>query len=135
MLSTLINKISEYIKVKGQQIKLEVISHMSKLLSHVLVVSFLVLLGLFLILFLSFGLSAYLNEVLESTFLGYFVTGGIYLFVLIVIALLAKAGKVQRWIEKMILKGKTWRFGNNIDTLYPPKLSIPPVAPFCGHHQ
>jgi hypothetical protein len=104
MLSKLINRITEYIKVKGQQIKLEVISHMSKLLSHVLVVSFLVLLGLFLILFLSFGLSAYLNEVLESTFLGYFVTGGIYLFVLIVIALLAKAGKVQRWIEKMILK-------------------------------
>lgn len=104
MLATLINKISEYIKVKGQQIKLEVISHMSKLLSHVLVVSFLCLLGLFLVLFLSFGLSAYLNEVLESTFLGYFVTGGIYLLVLIIIALLAKAGKIQQWIEKLILK-------------------------------
>ena len=104
MLSTLINRISEYIKVKGQQIKLEVISHVSKLLSHVLVFSFLALLGLFLILFLSFGLSAYLNEALGSAYLGYFVTGGIYLLVLIIIALLAKAGKIQLWIEKLILK-------------------------------
>ena len=104
MLSTLINKISEYIKVKGQQIKLEVISHVSRLLSHVLVVSFLTILGLFLILFLSFGLSAYLNEILVSTFLGYFVTGGIYFLVLIIIGLLARAGKIQRWIEALIMK-------------------------------
>ena len=104
MLTTLINRLTEYIKVKRQQIKLEVISHVSKLLSHILVVSFLALLGLFLILFLSFGLSAYLNEVLESAFWGYFITGGVYLLVLIIIGLLAKTGRFQRWVEMFILK-------------------------------
>ena len=104
MLSTLVNRITEYIKVKGQQIKLEVISHVSRLLSHVLVVGFLILLGLFLIFFLSFGLSAYLNEILESSFLGYFVIGAVYLLALIVIGLLARTGRIQRWIEALILK-------------------------------
>ncbi len=103
MLSALINRITEYVKIKGQQIKLEIIGHVAKLLGHVLVVSFIAILGLFLILFLSFAVGAYLNELFESTYLGYLAVAGGYFLVVIIIALLARTGRIQKWIETLIL--------------------------------
>ena len=104
MLSTLINRITEYIKIKAQQIKLEIISHSAKFLSHVIVVGFLSVLGLFLMFFVSFGLSAYFNELFGSSYLGYLMVGGLYFLVILIIAILAKTGVIQKWIEAVIVK-------------------------------
>ncbi|MCP4459733.1 MAG: phage holin family protein [Cytophagales bacterium] len=104
MFSALINRITEYIKLKSQQIKLEIISHSARLLSHVIVVGFLGVLGLFMILLLSVGLSAYFNEVFESVYLGYLIVAGGYFLLILIIAIMAKTGVIQNWIEATILK-------------------------------
>lgn len=90
--------------MKVQQIKLELVGHMAKLMGHVLVVVMLAFLGLFFVLFLSFALGALLNELLQSAYWGYFIVAGAYFLVFIIIALLAKSGHIQRWIEAAILK-------------------------------
>jgi len=104
MLTALINRITEYIKIKTEQIKLEIIGHSARLLSHVLVVGFLVILGLFFLFFISFGLSAYFNQLFNSTFLGYLTVAGLYLLVIVLISILARTGKIQNWIEATIVK-------------------------------
>lgn len=103
MFSVVVNRITEYIKVKGQQVKLEIISHLARFLSRLLVIGFLGVLGLFLIFFMSFGLSALLNQFFESAYLGYLIVAGIYLLVILLISLFNKKGVIQRWIEVFIL--------------------------------
>ena len=100
----LIGRITEYVKLKIQQIKLELVGHIARLMSQLLVVLFLVVLALFMILFLSFAASAFLNELLESNYLGYLIVAGLYFIAFLIIGMLAKSGRIQGWIEEAILR-------------------------------
>ncbi len=104
MLSGVINRLTEYVKLKAEQVKLEVMARMASVLSQVLVFSMIAFLGLFLIFFLSFALGSYLNEILDSQYLGHLIIAGAYFLVLVIIGLFAKTGKIQGWIETLILK-------------------------------
>ena len=103
MIAGLIERIKEYIKLKIEQIKLEMVGHVARLMSHLIVVFLLIVLGLFMILFLSFALGALLNEVLESNYLGYLIIAGLYLLAVLILAFLSKSGKAQEWIESAII--------------------------------
>lgn len=104
MLSGVINRLTEYVKLKAEQVKLEVMARMASVLSQVLVFSLMAFLGLFLIFFLSFALGSYLNELMSSQYLGHLIVAGAYFIVLLIIGLLAKTGKIQNWLETIILK-------------------------------
>ena len=104
MLSGIINRLTEYFKLKAEQIKLEVMARVAGVLSQVLVFSLVAFLGLFLIFFLSFALGSYLNEILESQYQGHLIVSGAYFLLLIIIILLARTGKIQGWLESAILK-------------------------------
>lgn len=104
MLTALINRLTEYLKIKAEQIKLQVIGHVAKLMSHVIVLSLLVFLGLFFFFFLSFAFGSFLNEVFESSYLGHLCVGGIYFLLILLIGILAKTGRIQAWLEILILK-------------------------------
>ncbi len=103
MLGGIIERVNDYFKLKAEQIKLEVMARVARLLGHVAVLAAIAFLSLFTVLFLSFALANYLNELLESSHLGYLILGGFYFLIMIIIALLAKRGTIQGWIEKMIL--------------------------------
>ena len=103
MIAGLIERIKEYIKLKIEQIKLEMVGHVARLMSQVIVLFLLVILGLFTLLFLSFALGALLNELLESNYLGFLIIAGIYLIAVLILASLSKSGKVQGWIESAII--------------------------------
>lgn len=103
MFSTVVDRITEYLKIKGQQIKLEIVSRSARLLSHVIVVGLLTVLGLFFLFFTSFGFSVLLNELFESAYLGYLIVAGVYFLVILLIAILGRAGVIQRWIETVII--------------------------------
>jgi hypothetical protein len=104
MLGGLIGRITEYVKLKVQQIKLELVGHLARLMSQILVMLFLVILGLFMMLFLSFATGAYLNEILESNYLGYLIVAGAYFVAFFIIGVLAKSGRIQSWLEAAILR-------------------------------
>ncbi len=104
MLGGLVSRITEYVKLKVQQIKLELVGHLARLMSQILVMLFLAMLGLFMVLFLSFAVGAYLNEVLESNYLGYLIVAGGYFIAFFIIGMLAKSGRIQAWLEEAILR-------------------------------
>jgi Zn-dependent protease with chaperone function len=94
--------IKEYIQIKLEQIKLKVIAQVSKLMSHVIVALLFAFLGLFILLFLSFALAAFLNTLFASPYLGFLLVGAFYFLLLLVVLVLAKNGKIRIWIENSI---------------------------------
>ncbi|WP_258105360.1 phage holin family protein [Marinoscillum sp. MHG1-6] len=103
LINNLLDKISGYIQAKGEKLKLDIIAQVSKLLAHFVAFLLVGLIGFFFFIFGSITLGAYLNEVMESTYLGYLILTGFYLLLLIVIVLLLKTNRIQKWMETFFI--------------------------------
>lgn len=103
VLNKLIDKVSEYIKLKGEKVKLDIIARISRLLAHFVAVMSIVIVGFFMLIFLSIALSTYLNTILESPHLGYLLVAGIYFILLIIVFLLLRTNKIQIWLETIFV--------------------------------
>lgn len=103
IINKLVDKLTDFIRVKGEKIKLDIIAQVSRLLAHFVAFLTLAVIGLFLITFLSFALSAYLNYLLDSPHYGYLIVSGFYLIVFIVILLLLRSNKIQTWLETLFV--------------------------------
>lgn len=101
--SEIVERITEYFQVKMELIKLKIIGQVSRLLANVLVLFLITLIAFFFVFFLSFSIGSYLNGVLESGYLGHLIVSGFYLLLIIIIFLLGKSGKIQGWLENLIL--------------------------------
>ena len=99
----LISNLTEYIEVKTEQLKLKIISRFARVLSNIIAFAMLAMLGLFFFFFVSFAAAEMLNQVLESTHLGYWCIAGGYLLIIILIFVLLKSKALQRWIENIIV--------------------------------
>lgn len=99
----MVERILEYVQIKMEQIKLRIITHVSRILANVIALALIGMLALFFVFFASFSLGAYLNELFNSTFLGHLAIAGGYLLVIIIIFLMMKTGKMQSWFENIIL--------------------------------
>jgi Fe2+ transport system protein B len=104
MIAGLIERIKEYVKLKIEQIKLELVGHVARLMSHLIVVMLLIIFGLFMVFFLSFAVGALLNELMESSYLGFLIMAGAYFLGFVILVMLAKSGRIQGWIETAIIK-------------------------------
>lgn len=104
MVNKLIDKLSAYIKLKGEELKLEIIAHISRLLAHLIAFLLIGVVGVFFITFASLTLGAYLNEVLESSYSGFLIIAGFYLLMLIIVFLLLKTNRFQYWLEAIFIK-------------------------------
>ncbi len=100
----IVEKITEYIQIKTELIKLKVIGYVSKIVATVLGLAFISVIAFLFVFFLSLGLGSYMNSLLESEFLGHLIVAGFYLLLIIIIFLLVKTGKVKSWLENLILK-------------------------------
>jgi hypothetical protein len=104
MFDKIIDKLTDYLKLKGEQIKLEIMGHVARVLAHVIVFLLISLLLLFFGLFFMLSLAVVLNYAFGSEYLGYVVVTGVLLVLLIVIGSMLRSGKVQKWFETLILK-------------------------------
>lgn len=106
----LVDRISEFIRLKGEKLKLDIIAKVAKILS--LFVTFLIIFifGVFFIMFLSFALSEFLNTLLDSEYLGYLITSGIYMILLIIVVIIFRSHKMQKWLETVFVS-----FGEDIN--------------------
>jgi uncharacterized membrane protein len=102
--SKVINNIVEFIEIKTEQIKLRIIARIAKMLSGVIAISMLALLSLFFLFFLTFAIAEMINAGMDSPYWGYLIMAGVYFLVIIIIILLVKSRKLQRWIEAAIVK-------------------------------
>jgi len=100
----LIDTISEYLKIKLELIKLNMIEEISEILSRVIALFLISTVTMFFLAFGSITLAAFLNSVWESTYLGYLAVTGIYLLVLLFFVYLLRSGKLKEAIEVQIAK-------------------------------
>ncbi|MEQ9405341.1 MAG: hypothetical protein RIM99_17260 [Cyclobacteriaceae bacterium] len=99
----IVERITEYIQIKTEQVKLKIIAHVSRILANVIALCFIVIVGFFFMFFLSFSVGSLLNEVFESEYLGHLTIAGFYLLLILIIFLLMKSGSIQNWFENIIL--------------------------------
>ncbi|MFY0599598.1 MAG: phage holin family protein [Cyclobacteriaceae bacterium] len=99
IINNLLDKINAYIQVKGEKLKLDIISQVSKLLASFVAFLLLGLVGFFFFVFGSIALGAFLNEILDSVYYGYLILTGFYLILLFIIFMLFKTKKIQKWME------------------------------------
>ena len=103
-MNSLIDKIISLIKLKGDQVKLELISKFSKLLAILILFFTLAILSLLMLILLSLGIAGIFNEFLMSTYLGYFIASAFFFFMVIIIVWMARSGKLQNWVEGVIIE-------------------------------
>jgi uncharacterized BrkB/YihY/UPF0761 family membrane protein len=103
-INNLMDKLTEYIKLKGEQLKLEVLSHVARILAYVITFLIIGLVVSFLGLFAALTLAVILNHFLDSVYLGYVIVSGLLTIVLVILILLLRTEKIQRWLEAMIVK-------------------------------
>lgn len=102
-------KISEYVKVKTDQIKLDVAGHISRIMTLVIGYLIIAVLFLFFILFLSIALANYLNYLFGNPVYGYLIIAGIVFLKVLIIFILVKSGKLDKMLEKAILKSMGYK--------------------------
>lgn len=103
LINNVVDKLTEYFHVRIDKIKLDLIAQVSKILASFMAFILIGVVGLFFFIFGSIALGAFLNEVLESTYLGYLILCGFYLVMLIIIFILVKTKVIQRWMEALFL--------------------------------
>ncbi|MBV6639459.1 MAG: phage holin family protein [Cyclobacteriaceae bacterium] len=111
LINKLLDKLTEYLRLKGEKLKLDIIAQVSRLLAHVLAFLFLGIIAFFLFIFLSLAAGAYLNVLLESEYYGHLIVAGVYLILLIIIFLLLRTNRIQNWLESVFIN-----ISENIDT-------------------
>lgn len=104
VINKLLDKITEYLRLKGEKLLLDVIARVSRILAYVMAFMVLGVIIFFLFVFLSLALGSYLNELLNSAYYGYLIVAGIYLLISIVIFLLLQTNKIQQWLEALLIR-------------------------------
>ncbi|MEP1035338.1 hypothetical protein [Ekhidna sp.] len=99
-----IDNIVEFIEVKTEQIKLKIITRIARMLSGVIAISMLALFSMFFLFFLSFAFAEMINMNLDSSYLGYLIVSGGFFLIILIVILLLKTGKMQKWIENLIVR-------------------------------
>lgn len=97
--------ITSFLKDRFEFMKGDLIEKISSIISKL--ISFIILF-IILMLVIGFGsitLSNYLNELLNSSYLGYGIITLFYLSILISILYLSRSGKLKKIIEKELKKG------------------------------
>lgn len=102
-----INKLKEallgYIEVKLELFKLDMAEHLSKILAQLVAyLVIIVFLGL-VILFLSIASALYLNEILQSSHLGFILVSAFYTVLLICVFILLKTGNLKSFFESVLI--------------------------------
>lgn len=95
-----------YIDTQLQLLKLKSVQKASQLFSVAATVLLLSVLGLMALILLSIGLSLYLGKVLGSYFLGFFLTGGIFIVTALIIFSFRKRLlqiALSNWLIRLLL--------------------------------
>ncbi|MFI5124258.1 MAG: phage holin family protein [Chitinophagales bacterium] len=93
-LKSLIEKSQDYLETKMEIAKLKTVDKSSDVLSSIVVLVSMIFLGLLCFMFISIALALYLGALLGSAHAGFFIMGGFYGIILVVLYLLR-----DKWIK------------------------------------
>ena len=101
----LIDSITSFLKERFDIMKVDLVDKISLTISRLITFFVLFLILLFVIGFASITLGNYLNEILESGYLGYSIITLFYIIIFIGLYAFAKSGKFKNLIESEFNKG------------------------------
>ena len=99
-IKTLIDKSKDYLETKIELTKLKTIDKSADVLSAVVVIVSMIFIGSLVIILISIGLALFLGRLLGAYHYGFFVMGGFYAIVLLVIFI-----QREKWIKTPISNG------------------------------
>lgn len=108
----LIDTLTEYIKIKLELIKLNMVEELSEIIAQVIALFLILTVFMFFLIFGSITLGAFLNHLWESAYLGYGAVTGVYLLVLLFFVFLLRSGKLKEAVEEQISKNIKLREGS-----------------------
>jgi uncharacterized membrane protein YqjE len=101
-IDSLIDSVLQYFEKRIELVKIEIKEEAAVVGAKLAITMVLSFLMLFFLLFLSIMVGMFLNEYLDSQYLGYAYVTGFYIFLIILIQLLRKFGDLDSRIEAMI---------------------------------
>lgn len=84
--------------------KMDVYKKLSDVLSSIILIIIISFVILMMMLFLGFGLSFYLNLILDSSYLGFLIVGGIFMIAAWVMSLTIRSGFFQHKLYTIIMR-------------------------------
>jgi hypothetical protein len=84
--------------------KLDFYKKLADILASIIVLIIVSFVFLIMLLFMGFGLSFYLNNILESSYLGFLIVGFLFLISAWVMSLSIRSGYLQRKLLKLMLR-------------------------------
>jgi phosphoglycerol transferase MdoB-like AlkP superfamily enzyme len=99
-IKTLIDKSKDYLETKIELAKLKTIDRSADILSTVVLTISMLFISFLLFLFVSLALALYLGKLLGAYHYGFFIMGGFYAIILLVIYV-----KREKWIKTPIANG------------------------------
>lgn len=106
-------KSKEYIDTRYKLFKLRLVERSSRLIASLIVDIVKLIFAVFVIFFLSLSLGFYLSELLESTSLGFLVTGGIFVLLIVLISLFEPP--LERLFMNLSIKRFLQKWNDEID--------------------
>lgn len=100
----LIDAVSEYVRIKIELVKLNMIEELSGVLAQLIALFLILSVFMFFLFFGSITLSAFLNTLWNSAYLGYGAVTAFYLVVLLFFVYLLQSGKLKDAVEAQIAK-------------------------------
>ena len=97
-LESIVSNITGYVESRVALVKMELREEVASVISRSLIVVFTLLIGFLLILFLSIGMAGYLNTMYEGNFVGFFIVGGFYGLLLLLMMVFRKS--LMKYFDK-----------------------------------
>jgi hypothetical protein len=103
-LESIVSNISGYVESRVALVKMELREEVASVISRSLIVIIMMLIGFLLVLFLSIGMAGYLNTLFEGSFAGFFIVGGFYGLLLLMMIAFRKSllTSLEKKFTKMI---------------------------------
>lgn len=89
-------------KVKVDLLKVDLIERISGLAALIITFVIVFMLALFLLAFASLTLGSFLNQVLDSQYLGYLIVTAFYVLLLTAVIIFLRSGRLQALLEKIV---------------------------------
>jgi len=89
---------------KVETMKMDFYKKLSDVLASIVLLIIISFVGLMMLLFLGFGLSFYLNLLLDSTYLGFLIVGGIFCIATWFMSFTIRTGYMQKKLYEVMLR-------------------------------
>lgn len=106
LITNLIDKITELVKLKLDQVKIEVKGQVAVLLSRLIIIFAIGLLFTFALFFLGLAAAFGINHWLDSHYLGFLIIGGIAMVVCILLYVVGKSEGFNKAIKSRLLENE-----------------------------